>query len=144
MVISAPLPLHRRGGRSRATEAVRRRAAAARTGPPDAGFTLVELVVAMVVTLIVVTALIGVFLSSLSGVALAKQRQAASSLATGVMEQIRALDYGTLSAGMPCSDLAGDPRVAITGTCGAGGTATFTAGIGGISGLEPVESSKAS
>ena len=137
MDTSAPRPALRRGARTRVTDVVRRRtadtAAGPGGGPQDAGFTLVELIVAMVITLIVITALIGVFVSSLTGVALAKQRQAATSLATGVMEQIRALDYGTLSAGMPCSDLAGDPRITVSGTCGAGGTATLTPGIASIS-----------
>lgn len=91
----------------------------------EEGFTLVELTVAMVVTMLVLTSLIIVFLGSIRGVALAKQRQAATGLATGTMEQFRALDYGTLSAGLYCSDLAGDANVTVSGTCGGGGTATL-------------------
>ena len=91
----------------------------------DEGFTLIELTVAMMVTLLVATSLVTVFLSSISGVALSKQRQAATGLATGVMEKFRALDYGTLSAGLYCSDLAGDTNVTVSGTCGSGGTVTF-------------------
>lgn len=103
----------------------------------DAGFSLIELTVAMFITLLVVTALVGVFIKSLTGVALGKQRQAATALATSVMEQLRAVDYGTLSAGMVCSDLPGDSRIVVTGTCGAGGTVTFAPGVSGIS--EPVK-----
>ena len=94
----------------------------------DDGFTLVELTVAMVITLLVMSSLIIVFLGSIRGVALSKQRQAATGLATATMEQFRALDYGTLSAGLYCSDLTGafaDPNVTVSGTCGAGGTATL-------------------
>jgi type II secretory pathway pseudopilin PulG len=91
----------------------------------DEGFTLVELTVAMVVTLLVATSLVTVFLSSISGVALAKQRQAATGLATAVMEKFRALDYGTLSAGLYCSDLSGDANLSVSGSCGGGGVVTF-------------------
>ena len=92
---------------------------------PDDGFTLIELTVAMVVTMLVVTSLIIVFLGSIRGVALSKQRQAATGIATAAMEQFRALDYGDLSAGLYCSDLSGDANVTVSGTCGAGGTATL-------------------
>src|SRR4051812_35842618 len=91
----------------------------------DEGFTLVELTVAMVVTVLVMASLIIVFLGSIRGVALSKQRQAATGLATSTMEQFRALDYGTLSAGLYCSDLVGDANVSVSGTCGGGGSATL-------------------
>jgi prepilin-type N-terminal cleavage/methylation domain-containing protein len=106
----------------------------------DEGFTLIELSVAMVVTLLVATSLVTVFLSSISGVALAKQRQAATGLATAVMEKFRSLDYGTLSAGLYCSDLSGDPNVTVSGTCGAGGTVTFAPAGTGISETLQVQS----
>src|SRR4051794_41801387 len=77
----------------------------------------------MVVTMIVMSSLAIVFIGSIKGVALAKQRQAATALATSTMEQFRALDYGTLSAGLYCSDLVGDANITITGTCGAAGGA---------------------
>lgn len=109
------------------TAAIRRRLNAA-----DAGFTLVELAVAMFVTLLVVSALASAFLGSIKGIALAKQRQAATGIATATMEQFRAIDYGTLSSGMTCSDLAGDTRVTLSGSCAAGVTGTFTPGFGGI------------
>ena len=104
-----------------------------RLRPTEDGFTLIELSVAMFITLLVLAALAGSFIGSLSGVALAKQRQAATGLATGVMEQLRATDYGTLSAGMTCSDLVGDPRVSLSGACASGVTGTFTPGIASIS-----------
>jgi type II secretory pathway pseudopilin PulG len=99
----------------------------------DDGFTLVELTVAMFVTLLVVSGLITVFLASIRGVALAKQRQAATGLATAVMEKFRALDYGTLSAGLYCSDIAGDANLSTSGSCGGGGSVTFAPAGSGIS-----------
>ena len=113
------------------TAAIRRR-----LNSGDEGFTLVELSVAMFVTLLVVAALAAAFLSSIRGIALAKQRQAATGIATATMEQFRAIDYATLSSGMTCSDLAGDTRVTLSGGCSSGVTGTFTPGFSGIS--EPV------
>ena len=108
----------------------------------DDGFTLVELTVAMVVTLIVMSSLAIVFIGSIKGVALAKQRQAATGLATSTMEQFRALDYGTLSAGLYCSDLAADANITVTGTCGAGGS-TVTLATAGLSEAVKVQTSAA-
>lgn len=98
------------------------------------GFTLIELSVAMFITLLVVASLAGAFIASLQGVSLAKQRQTATALATGTMEQFRAVDYGTLSAGMSCGDLTSplDSRITIIGTCAGGGTATLSSGVSGI------------
>ena len=98
----------------------------------DDGFTLVELTVAMVVTMLVLASLIIVFLGSIRGVGLSKQRQSATGIATATMEQFRALDYGTLSAGLYCSDLTGDANVTVSGTCGGGGTATLHPAVGSI------------
>lgn len=77
----------------------------------DAGFTLIEIVVSMVITLIVMSALLGVFVSSLSSVSLAKQRQSATALATQVMEQLRALPYDTVTASTTSTAPTGDPNV---------------------------------
>lgn len=116
----------------------------ARAARQDSGFTLVELSVAMFVTLVVMAALAGAFLTSISGVALAKQRQAATALATATMEQFRAVDYATIESGMTCSDVASDPRVVLSGPCGSGVTATFQPGVDGISEPLVVKTSGAS
>ena len=113
------------------TAAIRRR-----LNTDDGGFTLIELSVDMFVTLLVVAALAAAFLSSIRGIALAKQRQAATGIATATMEQFRAIDYATLSSGMTCSDVTSDTRIALSGGCSTGVTGTFTPGFSGIS--EPV------
>ena len=102
----------------------------------EGGFTLIELSVAMFVTLLVVAALAAAFLTSIRGIALAKQRQAATGLATATMEQFRAIDSATLSSGMTCSDVTSDTRITLSGSCASGVTGTFAPGFGGIS--EPV------
>jgi prepilin-type N-terminal cleavage/methylation domain-containing protein len=100
----------------------------------DDGFTLVELTVAMVVTAIAMAALIIVFLGSIKGVALSKQRQTATGIATSMMEQIRSLDYTTLSAGLYCGDnLAADSNLTVAGACGSGGTVTLAPSGTGVS-----------
>jgi prepilin-type N-terminal cleavage/methylation domain-containing protein len=59
----------------------------------DEGFTLVEVLLAMVLIVVVMTALLGVLVSSLSTIAQARQRQTATALATQALERLRALPY---------------------------------------------------
>jgi prepilin-type N-terminal cleavage/methylation domain-containing protein len=74
----------------------------------DCGFTLVEVILAMVLVLIVMASLIGVLLSSLTTVTQARQRQTATALATQALERLRALPYdevtqpngGSIDAGL--------------------------------------------
>jgi hypothetical protein len=49
------------------------------------------------------------------------------------MEQFRAVDYGTLSSGLFCSDHAGDGNITVSGTCAGTPTATFAPAGSGIS-----------
>lgn len=77
----------------------------------ESGFALIEIIVSMVITLIVMSALLGVFVSSLSTISLAKQRQSATALATQVMEQLRALPYNTVTASTTSTAPTGDPNV---------------------------------
>ena len=80
----------------------------------EAGFTLIELIVAMVITLIVMTSLLGVFVSSLSTVSASKQRQAATALTNQAMEQLRALPYDSVTAENGTAIPAGDPNLNYT------------------------------
>ncbi len=59
----------------------------------DEGFTLVEVLLAMVIIVVVMTALLGVLVSSLKTIAQARQRQTATALATQSLERLRALPY---------------------------------------------------
>jgi Tfp pilus assembly protein PilV len=65
----------------------------------DNGFTLIEILLAMFITVAVMTALLGVVVTSLKTVAQARQRQTATALATRSLEQLRALPY-TSSTGV--------------------------------------------
>jgi prepilin-type N-terminal cleavage/methylation domain-containing protein len=74
----------------------------------DAGFTLIEVTVAMMIIAIVVTTLVALQLSSLKTITLAKQRDQATSLANQQIEAMRSLPYTKLRAGMLATDAAAD------------------------------------
>jgi prepilin-type N-terminal cleavage/methylation domain-containing protein len=64
---------------------------------PDDGFTLIEVIVAMFVTVLVMTALTYAVISSLTTIQQARQRQTATALATQQLERLRALPYDTVT-----------------------------------------------
>jgi hypothetical protein len=73
---------------------------------------------------VITTALGYVMTGSMVNVAFARQRQVANHLATQAMEQVRALPFATLAAGLDRADLAtADPNVTVTGS---GATAVYT------------------
>lgn len=63
----------------------------------ETGFTMIEVIVAMVIVAVVMTSLIGVLLSTLTTVVQARQRQTATGLATQALEQLRALPYDDIT-----------------------------------------------
>lgn len=81
----------------------------------DEGFTVVEVLVAMVIILVVATASMSALLSTEKNLGAARQRQWASSLATQAIEQLRALPYTTLTAGLRSADIGTDPFVTASG-----------------------------
>lgn len=84
----------------------------------DGGFSVIDLVMAMVVMTIVMTSLTYVMYSSLTDVAYSRQRSAALGLANQAIEEVRALPAATIENGMTGSSDAtwsGDPNVA--GNC---------------------------
>lgn len=85
------------------------------------GFGIIELLVALSIIFIGVVALTYTTSVALVDTAYARQRQAANGLAGKAMEQLRAIPFSTLAAGLSTSDpkLAGDPAVA---GCTVGGT----------------------
>lgn len=66
----------------------------------DEGFTLVEVVLAMVIIAGIMATLAGVLASSLGTIAQARQRQTATALATQALERLRALPYNTVTLGV--------------------------------------------
>lgn len=63
----------------------------------EEGFTLIEIILAMFLTVVVMTALLGVLVSSLKTVTQARQRQTATALATQSLERLRALPYDSVT-----------------------------------------------
>lgn len=73
---------------------------------------------------VITTALGYVLTGSMVNVAFARQRQVANHLATQAMEQVRALPFSTLAAGLDRTDLAtADPNISVVGS---GATAVYT------------------
>jgi prepilin-type N-terminal cleavage/methylation domain-containing protein len=106
------------------------------------GFTLVELMVASGIILVALMLLAYTATMVFSDVAMARQRQGATGLANRTMEQVRALPFDTLRAGLSTNDLAGSPDPAISGGCGAtycfeGERIPTHSGLGSVVPLEP-------
>src|SRR4051794_3939648 len=66
---------------------------------PDAGFTLIETLVAIAVIGVVMTALTTLYVSAMSTASRQSGRQIAVQLADDAMERARAVDRDTLAAG---------------------------------------------
>lgn len=79
---------------------------------PDAGVTLVEIIVAMTMAGIVLVALLGASIAAAKATVNARVNQQAGDLLTKSIEDMRSLDYAALS--LRTSDLTADPE--ITGT----------------------------
>lgn len=83
-------------------------------GQPDQGFTLIEVMIAMLIVMVVMSAMLTLYVGSLGTTVAAKQRQAGSAIATQNLERLRALPYDVLRAGVNSTDLTGDPNVTTT------------------------------
>lgn len=86
------------------------RLAARRRGDDD-GFTLLEVVLTLFVISAVLLGLITVQVKALGSVGLAKERQQGTALGNRTMEQLRALPYDTVSAGLRTCDTTGDANI---------------------------------
>ncbi|CAN5115553.1 hypothetical protein BH11ACT1_BH11ACT1_13690 [soil metagenome] len=97
----------------------------------DNGFTLIEIILAMFLTVVAMTALLGVLVSSLKTVAQARQRQTATALATQSLERLRALPYDSVtgSAGATYPKTAGLQYVTTSGTTDTFAPTTVLTGV---------------
>ncbi|MGH9150744.1 MAG: type IV pilus modification PilV family protein [Acidimicrobiales bacterium] len=84
------------------------------------GFTLIEVSIASGVMLVALSAMAQTSLVGLVDVAYGRQRQAATALANQSLENLRALPFDTVRAGLDHNDLAtngpGDPEIVVSGT----------------------------
>ena len=96
----------------------------------DAGFGLVELMVAAFVVSLVALSAVAVLVHTARNVATDRQRNAAAALATQALEQLRGLPYSMVTAGLRSDDLTGDtdistasgvPRLVLPGSVTGGG-----------------------
>jgi type II secretory pathway pseudopilin PulG len=86
----------------------------------ECGFTILETVIAMTVIFASLTALMYTATSGFRYIALARERQAATGVATRLMEQIRALSVDTITDGMKTSDITSDPKIKTPSDCADG------------------------
>jgi prepilin-type N-terminal cleavage/methylation domain-containing protein len=77
----------------------------------DDGFTVVEVLVAMVLVLVLALASSNALISTLTQLSVSRQRQWATGLATSALEQLRSLPYAAVTGGLRAADLSGDPFV---------------------------------
>lgn len=104
--------LYPRGPSPRAFRLFRTRLRSRLRPADDAGFGLIEVMVAMGVVFTTLILLAHTMTVSLSDIGLARQRQGANGLANKTVELARGLPHETLRKGLLTSDLAGDPNVA--------------------------------
>jgi prepilin-type N-terminal cleavage/methylation domain-containing protein len=83
----------------------------------EGGFTLIELMVAIGIILVALLAMAYVATIGFSDIALARQRQSANGLANEAIEQVRALPFDTLKAGLANNDVGADANITVN-TCG--------------------------
>ena len=77
----------------------------------EVGFGIIEVMVATSIIVIALSVLAYTTNLALIDVAYARQRQSATSLADKAIEQIKALPYATVAAGLYTPDLSGDPAI---------------------------------
>lgn len=74
----------------------------------EAGFTIVEVMVALTIMFVALLSLVYTVTNSFQHIALSRQRQEAHGVADRYLERIRALPYDTVKLGMLTSDLVAD------------------------------------
>jgi type II secretory pathway pseudopilin PulG len=81
----------------------------------EEGFTLVEVVIATTILFIVMMGVAYLGTVAFADVAQARLRQTGTALANQAVEQVRALPYDTVAAGLSTSDLSDDPAIELDG-----------------------------
>jgi Tfp pilus assembly protein PilE len=79
----------------------------------DAGFSLIEPIVAAFIVTVVVLAAANLLVHVAETVSASRQRQAAAALATQALEQLRGLPYDSVASGLRSDDLTGDPDISV-------------------------------
>jgi prepilin-type N-terminal cleavage/methylation domain-containing protein len=100
-----------RKGRDAGKEVIRRRPV--RDRGRDRGFGLVEFMVAASVIVIVALGAVAVLVHTAESLGVSRQRQAAITLATQALEQLRGLPYTNVTAGLRMDDLSNDPDISL-------------------------------
>lgn len=107
----------------------------------ESGFSLIEIVAASGIILVCLTLLMSVMTKALTQSGTARQRQSANNLANQTLEQIRALPFKNVQAGLSNSDTAGDPNITSTGCpmapCFGGEQVVISAGLANLDPLVP-------
>lgn len=86
----------------------------ARRGADESGFSLIEVMVALMLLAIVLTSVAYSLTSSFTNVGFSSQQQAATGLANKALEEVRGLPYATLLAGLNTNEgtaLSTDPNI---------------------------------
>jgi len=91
-----------------------------RSSTADRGFTLIEVIIAMVITVVVMAALAYTVVGSLTTIQQARQRQTAAALVTQQLERLRAMPYDSVTQPDPTA-----PTVSVDYTTTSGGVTTF-------------------
>lgn len=95
----------------------------------ETGFSLVEVMIAMLVLVTVMFSLTYVLVNSLADTAYARQRSQATNLANQIIEQVRALPWSTIEQGMSATDILTSGDANVTGNCFEGSPLDLSTGI---------------
>jgi prepilin-type N-terminal cleavage/methylation domain-containing protein len=82
---------------------------------PESGFTLIEVMVAMVIISTVLVVMGATMYTAFGSIGFSRQRGTATQLANQAMEQIKAMNFNDLE--MSTGDVAGDSLIACSATC---------------------------
>ena len=83
----------------------------------DEGFTLIEVIIAMVILMIVMMSMTTVLVNSMTETAFARQRSEATNLANETVEEIRSLQWSTIETGMSTTDVLASGDTNIVANC---------------------------